>query len=156
MTVEQKIQAITRMADAIICLLPDAFLVEARMKPGNKIQVFVDADPGISLGNCTQINRKLYAQIEEAALFQPGDFELEVSSPGLDEPLKLPRQYQKNMGRPVEVVMKDGSKICGKLTAADETTLQVEETKGKGKKQETILHSLITEQIKTTKIQIVF
>jgi ribosome maturation factor RimP len=156
MTVEQKIQSITRMAEESISALPDCFLVEVRMKPGNKIQVFLDADQGVSLGNCTQINRKLYAQIEEAALFEPGDFELEVSSPGLDEPLKLPRQYQKNIGRPVEVIMKDGRKICGKLLAADETSLQIEETKGKGKKQETILHSLITEHIKTTKIQIVF
>ncbi len=156
MTVEQKIQSITRMAEESISALPDCFLVEVRMKPGNKIQVFLDADQGVSLGTCTQINRKLYAQIEEAALFEPGDFELEVSSPGLDEPLKLPRQYQKNIGRPVEVIMKDGRKICGKLLAADETSLQIEETKGKGKKQETILHSLITEHIKTTKIQIVF
>jgi ribosome maturation factor RimP len=156
MTVEQQIQAITRMAEECVSTLPDCFLVDVRMRPGNKIQVFLDADQGVSLGNCTQINRKLYAQIEEATLFTPGDFELEVSSPGLDEPLKLPRQYKKNIGRPVEVVMKDGRKICGKLLTADETSLQIEETKGKGKKQETILHSLITEQIKTTKIQIVF
>ncbi len=156
MTVEQQIQAITRMAEERVSTLTDCFLVDVRMRPGNKIQVFLDADQGVSLGTCTQINRKLYAQIEEASLFTPGDFELEVSSPGLDEPLKLPRQYKKNIGRPVEVVMKDGRKICGKLLAADETSLQIEETKGKGKKQETILHSLITEQIKTTKIQIVF
>ena len=156
MTVDQKIQAVTRLAEEAITPFPDAFLVEVRMKPGNKIQVFLDADQGISLGTCTQINRKLYAQIEEAALFQPGDFELEVSSPGLDEPLKLPRQFIKNIGRPVEVILKDGRKITGKLLAADATSLQVEETKGKGKKQEIIQHSLLTEQIKTTKIQIVF
>jgi ribosome maturation factor RimP len=54
------------------------------------------------------------------------------------------------------VVLKDGRKITGKLIASDATTLQVEETKGKGKKQEIITHSLLTEQIKTTKIQIVF
>jgi ribosome maturation factor RimP len=52
--------------------------------------------------------------------------------------------------------MKDGRKICGKLLEADEQSVQVEETKGKGKKQEIVLHTLLTEQIKTTKIQIVF
>jgi ribosome maturation factor RimP len=156
LTVEQKIQTITHMLEAGLSLFPDCFLVEVRMKPGNKIQVFLDADLGISLGTCTQISRKLYAQIEEAALFQPGDFELEVSSPGLDEPLKLPRQFIKNIGRQVEVILKDGRKITGKLLAADATTLQVEETKGKGKKQEIITHSLLIEHIKTTKIQIVF
>ena len=156
MTVDQKIQAITLMSEELVASYPDCFLVEVRMKPGNKIQVFLDADQGISLGVCTQINRKLYGKIEEATLFEPGDFELEVSSPGLDEPLKLPRQFIKNIGRPVEVVLKDGRKITGKLIASDATTLQVEETKGKGKKQEIITHSLLTEQIKTTKIQIVF
>jgi ribosome maturation factor RimP len=156
MTVDQKIQAITLMSEELVASYPDCFLVEVRMKPGNKIQVFLDADQGISLGVCTQINRKLYGKIEEATLFEPGDFELEVSSPGLDEPLKLPRQFIKNIGRPVEVVLKDGRKITGKLIASDATTLQIEETKGKGKKQETITHSLLTEQIKTTKIQIVF
>ena len=132
------------------------FLVEVRLRPGNKIQVFLDADEGVSLGTCTQVNRKLYSKIEEAGLFDPGNFELEVSSPGLDEPLKLPRQYQKNIGRGVEVVMKDGRKISGKLLSAGESSISVEEVKGKGKKQEIVLHTLLTEEIKTTKIQIVF
>jgi ribosome maturation factor RimP len=73
----------------------------------------------------------------------------------LDEPLKLPRQYQKNIGRAVEVVLKDGRKISGKLLAA-EPDIIVEETKGKGKKQETVQHTFSLDQIKTTKIQIVF
>ncbi|MBU6159339.1 MAG: ribosome maturation factor [Bacteroidetes bacterium] len=157
MTVEQKIEVISGLATAILPELEtDCFLVEVRLKPGNKIQVFLDADAGISLGTCTKASRKLYPAIEAAGLFEPGNFELEVSSPGLDEPLKLPRQYLKNMGRPVEVVLKDGRKISGKLIAADATSIQIEETKGKGKKQEIILHHLLTETIKTTKIQIVF
>ncbi|MFN9710779.1 MAG: ribosome maturation factor, partial [Bacteroidota bacterium] len=134
----------------------DCFLVEVRLRPGNKIQVFLDADAGVSLGNCTKINRKLYPKIETAGFFEAGNFELEVSSPGLDEPLRLLRQYKKNIGRAVDVIMKDGRKICGKLLEADEQSVQVEETKGKGKKQELVLHTLLTEQIKTTKIQIVF
>jgi ribosome maturation factor RimP len=157
MTVEQKIEAISGLATAIIPELDtDCFLVEVRLKPGNKIQVFLDADNGISLGTCTKANRKLYPAIEAAGLFEPGNFELELSSPGLDEPLKLPRQYLKNIGRPVEAVLKDGRKISGKLLAADATSIQIEETKGKGKKQEIIVHHLLTETIKTTKIQIVF
>ena len=144
------------MVEEILAEGSDCFLVDVRLKPGNKIQVFLDADAGVSLGTCTQINRKLYPKIEEAGMFEPGNFELEVSSPGLDEPLKLPRQYQKNIGRAVEVVMKDGIKISGKLISANESSISVEEIKGKGKKQEIVLHTLLTEQIKTTKIQIVF
>ena len=157
MTVEQKIASITRLAeDSLVEVETDCFLVEVRLRPGNKIQVFLDADAGVSLGTCTKTNRKLYSKIEEAAMFEPGNFELEVSSPGLDEPLKLPRQYKKNIGRAVEVVMKDGRKISGKLLTSDESSIQVEEVKGKGKKQEIVLHTLLTEEIKTTKIQIVF
>ena len=156
MTVEQKIGLITGLAEEILAEGSDCFLVDVRLKPVNKIQIFLDADAGVSLGACTQISRKLYPKIEEAGLFESGNFELEVSSPGLDEPLKLPRQYQKNIGRAVEVVMKDGRKISGKLLACDESSIQVEEVKGKGKKQEIVLHILLTEQIKTTKIQIVF
>ena len=156
MTVEQKIGSITGLVEEILAEGSDCFLVDVRLKPGNKIQVFLDADAGVSLGTCTQINRKLYPKIEEAGMFEPGNFELEVSSPGLDEPLKLPRQYQKNIGRAVEVVMKDGIKISGKLISANESSISVEEIKGKGKKQEIVLHTLLTEQIKTTKIQIVF
>jgi ribosome maturation factor RimP len=78
-----------------------------------------------------------------------------VSSPGLDEPLKMPRQYQKNIGRAVEIVLKDGRKVTGKLLAAEPAVL-IEETKGKGKKQEIVQHTIPLDQIKTTKIQIVF
>jgi ribosome maturation factor RimP len=156
MTVEQKIASITDLAEESLIEGTDSFLVEVRLRPGNKIQVFLDADSGISLGACTKVNRKLYPKIEEAGLFEPGNFELEVSSPGLDEPLKLPRQYKKNLGRAVEVVMKDGRKITGKLLEVHDTSILVEETKGKGKKQEIVLHTLLTEELKTTKIQIVF
>lgn len=157
MTIEQNIARIAELAtDLLPELGADCFLVEVRLKPGNKIQVFLDADNGISLGTCTLASRKLYPLIEAAELFEPGNFELELSSPGLDEPLKLTRQYLKNIGRPVEAVLKDGRKISGKLTAADAASIQIEETKGKGKKQETIVHDLLTETIKTTKIQIVF
>ncbi len=54
-------------------------------------------------------------QIEEMAMFPAGDFSLEVSSPGLDEPLKMLRQYRKNIGRQVELTLQDGSKKEGKL-----------------------------------------
>ena len=108
------------------------------------------------ISRCIGYNRALYKQIEEKALFNDGDFSLEVSSPGLEEPLKLVRQYSKNIGRLVEVVMKDGRKVVGKLVSASAEEVEVEETKGKGKKQEVIQHKLAYADIKSTKIQIVF
>ncbi len=144
------------MAEEVISNDPDCFLVDVKLKPGNNIQVFVDADAGLPISRCIQYNRALYKQIEETTLFGEGDFALEVSSPGLEEPLKLNRQYTKSIGRRVEVIMKDGRKLEGKLLAAGELEVTLEETKGKGKKQEVIQHNLVYADIKSTKIQIVF
>lgn len=156
MNIEQKAERIQALAAEVAEQEPGFFLVASRLRPGNKIQVLIDADQGVILQNCVKLNRALYQAITEAALFPPGEFELEVSSPGLDEPLKLTRQYVKNIGRPVEVLLKDGRKISGTLLAADDAAVQVQEVKGKGKKQETVQHSFLTDQIKSTKIQIVF
>lgn len=156
MNIEQKTERIEALAAERVAAEPGFFLVEVKLRPGNKIQVLVDADQGVMLQNCVDLNRSLYKDITDAGLFPPGEFELEVSSPGLDEPLKLPRQYKKNIGRQVEVLLKDGRKITGTLQAADEAGIQVQEVKGKGKKQETVLHHFLTDQIKATKIQIVF
>ena len=123
----------------------------------------MDADQGISIEKLVQLNRKLYKTLEESNFFPNGDFSLEVSSPGLDEPLKLHRQYLKNIGREVEVILTEGVKKEGKLVTVDEEGITLEEEKGKQvhgrqapKKKETIQHSIPFNQIKTTKIQIKF
>ncbi|RYG22846.1 MAG: ribosome maturation factor, partial [Chitinophagaceae bacterium] len=87
----------------------------------------------------------------------PGnDFSLEVSSPGLDEPLKLRRQYLKNVDRFVEVLLLDAVRIEGKLIRVEESAIIIDEEKGKGKKKELVQHTVPFDQIKTTKIQIKF
>jgi ribosome maturation factor RimP len=156
MNSEAQIQALEHKMEALISTEPDLFLVEVRIKPTNNIKVFVDGDQGVSIDKLVRYNRSLYKQIEEEGMFPNGDFSLEVSSPGLDEPLKLHRQYLKNIGRFVEVVENDGSKKEGKLLSATETELLVEEEKGKGKKKEIVLHTIALANIKTTKIQIKF
>src|SRR3984885_12055674 len=135
---------------------PGYFLVEVRIKPTNNVKVFLDGDNGISIEKCVQVNRALYKKLDESALFPAGDFSLEVSSPGLDEPLKLLRQYKKNIGRQVELVLQDGSKTEGRLLEVSEDGIIVEEIKGKNKKKEVINHTFLFDNIKTTKIQIVF
>jgi ribosome maturation factor RimP len=142
----------------------DYFLVDLKITPGNNIKVILDADSGVTIDKCVDYNRKLYKLIEADGLFPEGDFGLEVSSAGVDEPLKLDRQYKKNLGRSVEVILKDGSKREGKLTEATETGLVIEETRGKaqpggkptGKKKEVIVHNILFSDIKTTKVQVVF
>lgn len=135
---------------------PSCFLVEVKVKPTNNIKVFLDADGGISIAKCVTYNRALYKQIEEQGMFPDGDFSLEVSSPGLEEPLKLKRQYQKNIGRSVEVTLNDGSKTEGKLLSLTDESIVLEETKGKNKKKEITEHIILFNNIKTTKIQIQF
>ena len=129
--------------------------MDIKIKPTNNVKVYIDGDQGISIEKCVQFNRALYKRIEEAGLFPGGDFSLEVSSPGLDEPLKLHRQYRKNIGRQVELVLQDGSKIEGRLLEVSEDGIIVEETRGKNKKKEIVNHTFLFENIKTTKIQVV-
>src|SRR6185312_12920485 len=91
------------------------FPVGIKISPANDIKVYLDADDGITIENCTSVNKALYKYIEESGLFSGGNFSLEVSSPGIDEPLKLHRQYKKNIGRKIEVMLNDGSRIEGTL-----------------------------------------
>lgn len=156
MNIENQIDAITRMVAGILNDQPQYFLVEIRIKPTNNVKVFLDGDQGITIEKCISINRALYKQLEESGMFPNGDFSLEVSSPGLDEPLKLHRQYLKNTGRPVEVLLKDGRKVEGKLLEVSDTGVLVEETRGKNKKKEVLQHSFSFDNIKSTKLQVVF
>jgi ribosome maturation factor RimP len=156
MNSEAQIQALEQKITALIAGEPALFLVEIRIKPTNNIKIFIDGDQGVKVDWLVQLNRGLYKQLEEGQFFANDDFSLEVSSPGLEEPLKLHRQYLKNIGRPVEVIEKDGSRKEGKLIEANDVAVVLEETKGKGKKAEIVQHTIALENIKTTKIQITF
>jgi ribosome maturation factor RimP len=156
MVKETQLDTITGMIASIIAGSPDIFLVEVKIKPTNNVKVFLDGDSGISIQRCAEVNRSLYKRLEETNLFPGGDFSLEVSSPGLDEPLKLQRQYQKNIGRNVETTTIEGAKIEGRLTKADQEQITIEEEKGKNKKKEIVVHTIPVNNIKSTKIQIKF
>ena len=156
MNIESQIQAIEQKIKILISPDPESFLVEVKIRPGNNVKIFIDADHGVSIDKLTQYNRRLYKQIEESSLFPNGDFSLEISSPGLDEPLKLHRQYVKNIGLHVEVVLKNGIKKEGKLIDATDNEIVIEEEIGNKKHKELIEHSLLFNDIKTTKIQIKF
>jgi ribosome maturation factor RimP len=156
MVMESQVKVIEQKVIDLISAEPDLFLVEVRIKPTNNIKVFIDGDNGVSIDKLVHYNRRLYRQLEEEQMYPNGDFSLEVSSPGLDEPLKLGRQYQKNVGRYVEVTETDGTRKEGKLIGVNEQEIVIEEEKGKNKKKEIINHTLLLERIKSTKIQIKF
>lgn len=156
MQTEDQIRIIGEKVNSLLANHPSHFLVEVRIKPTNNVKVFIDADEGVILSDLIDYNRKLYKQLEESGLFPNGDFSLEVSSPGLDEPLKLFRQYKKNVGRFIDITMNDSSKKEGKLIEATEDGIVIETETGKGKKKEIKQESILFDQIKNTKIQVKF
>ena len=151
------------MTEEILSEEPVYFLVDLRIKPTNNVKVFLDGDSGITIEKCVQVNRKLYRKMEESAIYPDGDFSLEVSSAGLDEPLKLLRQYKKNIGRLVEIQLQDGTQKEGQLKDVSEEGIVLEVSSGKpsngklpSKKKEISSQSFLFNNIKSTKIQIVF
>jgi ribosome maturation factor RimP len=110
----------------------EIFIVSLIISPSNKITLLVDSLKGLNIRECVQLSRAIESGLDR----EEADFELEVSSPGLGEPLKVVPQYLKNIGREVEVFMINGSKLTGKLTEANINGFIIEEQKKiKGKKQ---------------------
>jgi ribosome maturation factor RimP len=133
----------------------DIFVVSLKIKPTNNIKIFLDADDGFPISKSTSINKKLRRMIDEAAMFPEGDYSLEVSSPGVDEPLLFIRQYQKNIGRNIEIIPIEGEPIIGKMISADEEKV-VLEVLISAKKKETSQVEIPFNSIKQAVIQISF
>jgi ribosome maturation factor RimP len=135
------------------------YLVDVKISATNKITVEIDSDSGISIQDCVEVSRFVEQNLDR----EEEDFELQVSSPGLSQAFKIFRQYNKNIGKNVEVLLKNGEKLEGALLSAKEDegiVLEIEERikDEKTKKKKTIrkVHSLDFEQIKETKIVISF
>lgn len=132
----------------------DMFLVEAIVTPDNRIELSLDSFTGVSIDDCVRVSRF----IEENLNRDEEDFELMVASAGLSEPLKILKQYEKNIGKEVEVVLKNGQKKIGILRAATSSTITIEyETKelveGKKRKQTVVkTEEWSLSDIKATKV----
>ncbi len=127
----------------------DIFIVEAKVKSGNKIEVLIDRTSGLGINDCIDVSR----HIEKSLDREKEDFELVVSSPGAEAPLKMEQQYIKNIGRNASVVKADGTKHTGVIIDFKNDVLTLEETRRENKKigkgKETV-----TEQIKINKSEI--
>lgn len=130
---------ITEMAVSLLTK-PDLFLVDTVIS-GNKVQkkivVIVDGDQGVTIEDCASISRGLSAKLDEKSLIEE-NYTLEVTTPGVDMPLQLRRQYLKNVGRSLKVTLADKSIVKGKLTQVTELNivLAVEEKEKKKKSEE--------------------
>jgi ribosome maturation factor RimP len=132
----------------------DMFVTNLQIEPGNNIKLFLDADEGLNVQKSVSINRQLVAQIDELGWYPNGDYSLEVSSPGVDEPLRSIRQYKKNIGRTLAVTnIKDLEQI-GVLKAVTEEGISL--AIKINKKKETALVELPFENIKQSIVQVIF
>ena len=110
------------------------FLIDFSISPSNKIKITLDGDHGVTLQDCINFSRAIEHNLDR----EEEDFSLEVESAGAASPIVLPRQYNKNIGRTLEVKTLEG-KIEGKLTAATAETITLEwkarepKSVGKGK-----------------------
>jgi len=132
------------------------YLVEIKVSRTNHIIVSIDNDGGgINIKDCVALSR----HIEENLDREKEDFELEVSSHGIGQPLLMLRQYKKNIGRTVQVVLATGIKLEGLLLDADENSITLEhevkntETKKKETQRDSIPYSGIKQTIVTFKFK---
>jgi len=134
------------------------FVVDVRVREGNVIGILLDDDEGTSISKCIELSCHLEDELDRDA----EDFSLDVSSPGLDQPLKMLRQYTKNIGRDVQLKIQEAGKVEGKLIAAteDEIVIQtrekrrIEGRKAKEWVEEDQTYAL--EKLDWTKVQVSF
>ncbi|WP_316816884.1 ribosome assembly cofactor RimP [Pedobacter nyackensis] len=153
MQVEKRV---TELVEEKISDRPELFLVEVKMLPNNKLIIHVDGDEGISIQDCAAISRHVGFHLEEENTIEKA-YNLEVSSPGVGEPLRLKRQYVKNIGRELSVKLTGGEVKEGKLLNADENSITIEaKVKEKGKKVQLVETSIAFNEITETKVLISF
>lgn len=156
MSVENKLQQIETLLNGFLAEQPEYFLVSLRIKPTDNVKVFLDGDNGITIEKCIYFNRKLRNAIEENGIYPEGEYSLEISSPGVGEPLKQHRQYSKNINRFVEVILNDDTKKEGQLLTVTDADILIETIEGKGKKAVTQQLVIPFTNIKSTTVQIKF
>ncbi len=124
---------IVELAEASL-LNSSQFLVDvvASIRNFSKITVILDGDLGVTIEDCSQVSRELSKKLDEID-FGVDHYVLEVTTPGLDHPLKLKRQFQKNVGRRLKVHRQDKSILQGKLTSADEQRIILKQEVKEGK-----------------------
>lgn len=136
----------------------DLFLVDLQITPSNQIRIAIDGDKGVSLDDCVLVSRAVEHNLDR----ESSDFSLEVSSVSITEPIKMQRQYNKNLGRKLRVKTLEGDKIEGNLTEIKETGIVLEwkarEPKPVGKGKHTVekVQEINFESIKEAKAVITF
>ncbi|QCX53441.1 ribosome assembly cofactor RimP [Elizabethkingia sp. JS20170427COW] len=101
---------------------PELFLIDLKISVDSNITVIIDGDESVSLQDCLDVSRAVEFQLDR----DEHDFSLQVMSPGLSEPLILPRQYGKNIGRELTITLHDDSEVQGELLQLSEEAITLE------------------------------
>ncbi len=122
------------------------FLVEVKLV-ANKVQIFVDGMVNVTIDQCAEISKLVGDKLDK----EPGvsdNYTLEVSSPGMSNPLRVPQQYQKRMGKELDILLNDGTKVEGILKAQDDLgiTIEIEKKEKTAKKSKAVAVELPVEQ----------
>ena len=140
---------VKRLAEAFLATTEN-YLVDVEMKPGNLIVVEIDNDEAVCVDDCAALNRYLEEQLGP----EVDDYDLEVGSAGITSPFKILRQYQKNVGNEVEMLLKSGVKLHCVLKAATEEGVVVtvaKQVKPEGAKRPVIVEEDVTIKYSETK-----
>lgn len=138
----------------------DLFIVEIKFNPANKkLEIFLESDTSLTVGQCAKINRYLQNHIDENGWLGE-KYILDVSSPGIGKPLLLKRQYVKNIGRNVKVSFKESGNEEGELISVTDDgivlTKKVVIKEGKKKRKEMVEVPIAWNAISKTKVKIKF
>lgn len=132
------------------------FLVTLEIRPGNNILIEIDSLEGVKISGCVEVSKIIENNLDR----EIEDFELQVSSPGLDKPFKVIQQYEKNIGKDVQIQTLENKIEKGKLLSVsnESITVEMKRKEKEGKKKKTIIENKVFNfnQIKETKIIISF
>ena len=135
------------------------YLVDVNISSKNAINVRMDnLQGGVSVKDCVSVSRNIEHNLDR----EQEDFELQVSSPGIDQPFMVHQQYTKNVGRKVTVTTNSEEVIIGELIKANNEEISIKEIKTEknkvtNKKQQVeTIHQLLMSNVRETKLIISF
>ena len=132
------------------------YLIDVNIRSGNRISIFIENDEHVSIKDCIALSKHIESQFDR----EQQDFELEVSSPGIDSPFRHERQFVKYVGKEIEILMSNGDKFSGELLGSDSKSIQyLPSKKGRSKKLDQTTNSketmtVLLSEVKETRLVI--
>ena len=132
------------------------YLIDVNVRSGNRISIYIENDEHVSIKDCILLSKHIESQLDR----EKQDFELEVSSPGIESPFRNERQYLKYIGKEIEILMLNGEKFLGELLGIDSMNIHFLPSKKKqGKKSDQLTNTkepklVLISEVKETRLVI--